>query len=229
MEKLRFPCLVMDHDDTVVNSTAVVHFPAFLDAMRQLRPEMNLSGYTLEDYFRVNFQPGILPYYRKVLGFSDEEMQREYEIWQEHVARTIPRVYPGVADLIRRYTALGGTVCVISHSVDVNIRRDWQAGGLPEPRLIYGWEQPPERRKPAPFPLLDIMERLGFAPKEMLVVDDLKPGYDMARAAGVAFAAALWSHEIPEIRDFMQAKCDHAFTAPEALADWLFLREEGEA
>ena len=206
MEKLRFPCLVMDHDDTVVNSTAVVHFPAFLDAMRQLRPEMNLSGYTLEDYFRVNFQPGILPYYRKVLGFSDEEMQREYEIWQEHVARTVPRVYPGVADLIRRYTALGGTVCVISHS-----------------------EQPPERRKPAPFPLLDIMERLGFAPKEMLVVDDLKPGYDMARAADVAFAAALWSHEIPEIRDFMQAKCDHAFTAPEALADWLFLREEGEA
>ncbi len=221
MEKLRFPCLVLDHDDTVVNSTAVVHFPAFLDAMRRLRPETDLSGYTLEDYFRMNFHPGLMPYYRETLGFTDGEMQQEYEIWQEHVRETIPQVYPGVADLVRRYTALGGTVCVISHSVDFNIRRDWRAGGLPEPRLVYGWEKPPEQRKPSPFPLLDIMRRLNFAPEEVLMVDDLKPGYDMACSAGVPFAAALWSHGIPEIRDFMCANCEHAFTSPEALAAWI--------
>ena len=225
MSRLRYPCLVLDHDDTVVNSTAVVHFPAFLDAMRQLRPDTDVSGWTLEGYFRVNFHPGLMPFYREDLRLTDEEMEEEFRIWQEHVRQTIPQVYPGVRDLIRRYTALGGTVCVISHSVDRIIRRDWQAGGLPEPRLIYGWEKPPEQRKPSPYPLLDIMRQLHFAPEEVLVVDDLKPGYDMARAAGVAFAAALWSHEIPEIRDFMRANCEHAFTEPEALAAWLMPQE----
>ena len=52
------------------------------------------------------------------------------------------------------------------------------------------------------------MERFGLEPQELLVVDDLKPGYDMARAAGVPFAAAGWANDIPEIEQFMRKNCD---------------------
>ena len=48
-----------------------------------------------------------------------------------------------------------------------------------------------------------------FGPEELLVVDDLKPGHDMARAAGVPFAAAGWANDIPEIEQFMRKNCDH--------------------
>ena len=52
---MEYPCLVVDHDDTVVNSTATVHFPSFCEFMAIHYPQMH---YTLEDYFLKNFSPG---------------------------------------------------------------------------------------------------------------------------------------------------------------------------
>ncbi len=216
---LRYPCLVLDHDDTVVNSTATVHYPAFLDAMARMRGGSRMS---LEGYFRINFDPGFMAYMRDEQHFSDADFEEEYRIWQSWVRDRIPEAYPGIGALVRRQLAEGGQVCVVSHSVDTNIRRDWKANGLPEPALVYGWEQPDGRRKPSPWPLEETMRRLGYAPGQVLMVDDLKPGADMAEAAGVAFAAALWSHSIPEIRAYWHAHCANCFETPDSLARWLF-------
>lgn len=42
------------------------------------------------------------------------------------------------------------------------------------------------------------------------MVDDLKPGYDMARACGVPFACAGWSdNQIPVVREYMRKYCDY--------------------
>ncbi len=216
---LRYPCLVLDHDDTVVNSTATIHYPAYLEAMERMRGGSDLS---LEDYFRVNFDPGFIEFMRREHHFTEADFDEEYGIWQDCVKRRIPEVYPGMDRVIRRQLALGGHVCVVSHSVDFNIRRDYRANGLPEPGLIYGWERPPEERKPSPFPLEDIMRRLGLKPGDLLMVDDLKPGFDMAQAAGVPFAAALWAHRIPEIHAYMRQFSPNCFDAPAELEQWLF-------
>ena len=72
----------------------------------------------------------------------------------------------------------------------------------------------------------DIMEKLRFAPGEMLVLDDLKPGYDMARAANVPFAAALWSNDIPEIEAFMRGNCGLCFKTIAQFRDYLFSGKE---
>ena len=80
---MRFPCLVLDHDDTVVNSTAVIHFPSFLAYLAQVRPGLS---YTLDDYFRKNFDLGIIPLFKDELGFTDEELEGEYQFWQNWVA-----------------------------------------------------------------------------------------------------------------------------------------------
>ncbi len=219
MKQPNYKCLVLDHDDTVMDSTAHVHWPAFLVALDELRPGTTI---TLEDYFRMNFHPGFLEYCTKTLGFTDRDMDRELEIWKTYVKDHVPTVYPGMARIIRRQKALGGLVCVVSHSFDFNIRRDYEANGLPQPDAIYGWELPVERRKPDPWALEQIMARFGLSPSELLMVDDLKPGYDMARAAGVPFAAACWAYDVPEIRSFLEQNCERAYTDPAQLETLLF-------
>ncbi len=216
---LKYKCLILDHDDTVMDSTAHVHHPAFLVSLAELRPGHTIS---LEDYFRMNFHPGFVEYCRRELGFTEAEFDREVEMWKEYVADHIPTAYPGMARIIRRQKELGGLVCVVSHSFDFNIRRDYAANGLPEPDAVYGWELPPERRKPDPWALYQIMERFGLRPEQTLVVDDLKPGYDMAHVARVPFAAACWAYDVPEIRRFMEQNCALAFIDPTDLERYLF-------
>ena len=126
---MRFPCLVLDHDDTVVNSTAVIHFPSFLAYLAQVRPGLS---YTLDDYFRKNFDPGIIPLFKDELGFTDEELEGEYQFWQNWVATRVPEAYPGMREILERYKARGGKIAVISHSVSDVIRRDYRENGLPD-------------------------------------------------------------------------------------------------
>lgn len=217
--KLNYKCLILDHDDTVMDSTASIHYPAFLSSLNELRPGTTIS---LDDYFRVNFDPGFLPYLTNVLSFTPEELDRELEIWKGFVKERIPAVFPAVARIIRRQKEAGGLICVISHSFEHNIRRDYKANGLPQPDAVYGWEQSPDRRKPAPWPLEQVLARFGLRREDALVVDDLKPGYDMAQAVGVPFAAACWAYDVPEIRAFMESNCVLACTDPEKLAQALF-------
>lgn len=35
---MTYPCLVLDHDDTVVNSTATVHYPCFAEYTAKFSP-----------------------------------------------------------------------------------------------------------------------------------------------------------------------------------------------
>ena len=64
---MRYRCLVLDHDDTLVNSTATIHFPCFCEFLKEVRP--NAKKYTLEDYFRKNFDPGVLAFLPKRSAF----------------------------------------------------------------------------------------------------------------------------------------------------------------
>lgn len=216
---MKYKCLVLDHDDTVMDSTEDLHYPAFLDALSQMRPGVTLS---LQDYFLLNFKPGFLEYCQDVLNFTDEELERETGIWLSWVKRIVPRAYPGMARIIRRHVKEGGLICVVSHSVDKNILRDYRENGLPTPSLVYGWERPREERKPEAFPLLQIMEKLQLKPEEMIMIDDLKPGYDMAKKCRVDFAAAGWAYDVKEIRDYMKANCENYFQTPEELEKFLF-------
>ena len=216
---LKFRCLVLDHDDTVVNSTATVHYPSFVEYMRLHHPNVHL---TLEDYFRYNFSPGVVPMFTDICGLTLEEMYDEEAFWKEYVRKHVPKAYPGIADILREHRSRGGLITVVSHSFSENILRDYRENDLPLPDQVYGWEYPPEQRKPSPWPLLRIMETCGLKPADLLVVDDLKPGYDMARAAGVPFAAAGWANRIPEIESFMRENCDRYFKTVAALRDFLF-------
>ena len=205
MKRMKYKCLVLDHDDTTVDSTPVIHYPAFVKILEELRPGIFVS---METFLEKNFSPGLRSFYIDELGFSQDEMRREWEVWREFVGSIIPPFFPGMPELIRRQRDAGGSVCVISHSFPEFIRRDYDAAGVPQPDLIFGWDSDRSRCKPSPWPMQEIMRITGYSPNDILMVDDLKPGLDMARASGVAFASCGWSHQVPSIRAYMAENAD---------------------
>lgn len=216
---MKYRCLVLDHDDTVVNSTPVIHYPAFKKILEDLRPGV---FYTQEEFLALNLDPGLWPFYKQVLHFTDEELSLESEIWHGFVERVIPPFFPEMKDLIDRFRKAGGIVCVVSHSFEDMIRRDYRAAGVAEPEWIFGWNNDRSKCKPNPYPLEEILRRTGLDREDLLMVDDLRPGYEMARNCGVDFAACGWGYEVPEIEAFMRANADYYLASVAELETLLF-------
>lgn len=71
---MKYKCLVFDHDDTVVNSTATIHHPCFEEYLALRRPGMTCS---LEEYFRHSFDGGFIPLARDHYGMTDADFADE--------------------------------------------------------------------------------------------------------------------------------------------------------
>lgn len=217
---LRYPCLVLDHDDTVVQSEKDVNFPFFQYILNEFRPGTSV---TLEQYTAGCFHLGFAEMCRKWYGFTERELVEEYQGWQRYIRAHTPAAFPGIGAVIHRQKELGGKICVVSHSCEENITRDYQAhfGILPDD--IYGWDLPESQRKPSTYPLEQIMKKYGFAPEELLVVDDMKPAYEMAHNAGVPIAFAAWSRQEGGVLwEEMRKLCNFSFDTPEKLGAFLF-------
>ena len=217
---LKYPCLVLDHDDTVVQSELTVNFPYFLLTLDNFRPGATISA---EEYADGCYRMGFANMCRQRFSFTEQEILEEYTGWKEYIKTHIPDPFPGIGDVIRKQKALGGKVCVVSHSCNENITRDYRThfGILPDD--IYGWDLPEELRKPSTWPLEQIMVKYSLAPNQLLVVDDMKPAWVMASKASVPVAFAAWSRKnFPEITAEMTRLCDYSFQTPEELGRFLF-------
>lgn len=217
---LKYPCLVLDHDDTVVQSEATVNYPFFCYILDQFRPGTKI---TLEEYTRGCFQLGFADMCRKWYGFTEQEIEVEYHGWQAYIVHHTPDPFPGIGNVIRRQKEEGGLICVVSHSCIQNITRDYTAhfGVLPDD--IYGWDLPEEKRKPSTYPLEQIMAKYSLKPNQLLVVDDMKPAWEMASKVGVPIAFAGWGRlDCPELSQQMRQLCDFSFTSTEDLEKFLF-------
>ena len=168
------------------------------------------------------FDPGFDDLCRKILRFNEEEMVFEVANWKRFGEATVPTGVDGIRGIVEAQRRAGGVVAVVSHSVEKTIKRDWTArfGTLPD--IIYAWDDDPLRRKPSPFPLADLTERFGCSPSDILVVDDLKHGYDMAAAADCDFAYAGWAESARSTRLFMRENAAHYLETPKDLEELLF-------
>ena len=217
---LRYKCLVLDHDDTAVMSEATVNYPCFLEALKKFRPGETM-GYA--EFARWCFQYEFTEFLRIKYGFTDEELMEEYHMWQDYSKTHIPPAYDGIRELILQQKRSGGLVCVASLSSRENILRDYRTHFGMEPDMIFSCDDPKDRRKPNVYPLKRIMEEYGLSPDEILMVDDLKTGYEMASKAGVPIAFAAWSRlEHPEILKSMDEICNYSFRSTEELQKFLF-------
>jgi len=218
---VKYKCLILDHDDTSVDSTACIHYPAHLEVMRKLRP--GLPSVSLDEWFLKNFSPGIMEYMTGELGFSSDEIQEEYKIWRSFTETRIPPFFSGYLDVLQEFNDRGGIITVVSHSEADLIRRDYgHAGAGHLPSMIFGWDFDEEKRKPHPYPVLEILKNYSLNPDEALILDDLKPAVEMSRRSRVPIAAAGWGHSIPAIRDYMEQNCNYYLSTVEEFRNLLF-------
>ena len=217
---LKYKCLVLDHDDTVVQSMKTLSYPFFLIELEQFRPGETIS---LEEYILECHRIGFAELCRQRFHFTDEEMKIEHQQWMDYILKNIPAPYPGIEKIIHKQREEGGLICVVSHSHADNISRDYQAHFGMQPDAIYGWELPPEKRKPNSWPLQDIMDRYSLKPEEMLVIDDMKLACLMAEPLGVKVCYAGWSGMgVQSLSDEMKALCALNFDTTEEMYRYLF-------
>lgn len=217
---MKYPCIVLDHDETVVQSEKTIGYPCFCATLSRLRPGMSIS---LDEYVQGCHNLGFVDMCRQRFHFSDAELQEEYMDWQEYVRVHVPDPFPGIKEIILKQKEAGGIICVVSHSSKRNIARDYEAHFGLQPDAIYGCDYPKEQQKPFPYPLLDIMKIYGFKPHEMLVVDDMKLACQMAEPLGVPVAFAGWGKtEFPDIAKEMRELCEFSFDTTEDLYQFLF-------
>lgn len=217
---LKYPCLVLDHDDTVVQSEKTLGFPFFKEIMAQIRPDTPI---TYEEYVRGCHELPFADMCRQKWNFTDAELKMELDGWKNYVRTHIPEPFPGIERIIQQQKEAGGLVCVVSLSGEENIRRDYvhHFGILPD--AVYGWDLPEQQRKPNPYPLLDIMKRFSLAEDQLLVIDDLKLAWKMANAVNVPIAFAAWGKlEFADLSEEMRTLCDFSFDSIHALERFLF-------
>ena len=217
---LKYPCLVLDHDDTVVASEIAVNYPCFLEGLHKFRPGEYMDH---PEFVRWCFHHEFADFLRIRYNFTPEEAAEEYEMWKVYARTHIPPVCEGMKEIILEQKRRGGLVCVASLSSRQMIERDYCLHIGIRPDMIFSGDDPRPQRKPNPYPLEKIMEVYGLSPAELLVVDDLKTGLQMAKAAHVPIAAALWCRQdAPEIIDYMTGHCDFAFDTTGELHQFLF-------
>ena len=217
---LKYPCLVLDHDDTVVQTLKTLSYPFWCLELEQFRPGTTM---TMSEYVTQCHQLGFGDMCRVTFRFTEEELKQEHKQWMEYIMDHIPDPFPGMDRIIRRQKESGGKIFVVSHSHEDNILRDYDTHFGIRPDGIYGWERPEPERKPNPFPLQDIMDRWGYTPDQILVVDDMLLACRMADPLGVKVAFAGWDDMgVPELREEMRKRCAFTFTSTEELEKFLF-------
>jgi len=216
----KYRCLVLDHDDTVVQSMKTLSYPFWCMELELFRPGVTQS---LEDYILECHNRGFAGLCRDCFHFTDEELKKEHGMWMEYVMTHVPDPYPGIKKIIHRQRAEEGLICVVSHSHADNILRDYRTHFGMEPDAVYGWELPPHQRKPDPYPLEDIMRRYSLKLEEILVVDDMKLACQMADPLDIRVAYSGWNGlGIGEIEEEMRSLCAYSFDSTEKLYKFLF-------
>jgi beta-phosphoglucomutase-like phosphatase (HAD superfamily) len=221
-KQLRYKFLLIDHDDTSVDSTPHIHYPAHRKQMESIgRDAETLS---LTDWFGVNFEPGLKSYWYDILKLSDDELDSFYKIWRGITTQKTPDFFPGLLDLLYHFSQSGGKVVVVSHSEPDIILENYLAKSTKfQPDHIIGFTGDHSKNKPHPWPIEECERRFGARREEMLVVDDLKPGLIMARNAGVDSAAVGWSHGHPKLHKYAEEHCTFFLESIKELEFALFI------
>lgn len=199
---MRYQCLIIDHDDTLLNSTVEVHYPCMVACLEKLRPDTPLS---FDEFAEYNFDLGFHAYATDILHLNAEEKVIQAKIWHDWVDTHRAALFPHAKEVLERFKAAGGTLIVSSHNEQKHILADYADAGCPQPDAVFGWDLDIEKRKPAPYTIEQIEQRFGIAREDMVMLDDMKIGYNMCKATGVDFIYADWAKKPARLRAQMRS------------------------
>lgn len=216
---MKYKCMILDFDDTLVMSTREIHYPSFLETLQILKPNEKCS---LREYIDLSFNLGFVPMCKERFGFSDEDIKVEEKLWKEYTKKVIPSLYDGIKELLDEFKKRGGIIIIVSHSVERFIMEVFNKYNLPTPDRIYDWDNK-EYQKPSPKSVFEAMREYNLKEKDILSIDDLKHGYDMAIQSKIDFAYAGWAEtKTKVIDDFMSKNATYYLNTIKDWYDLLF-------
>lgn len=197
---MRYKCIVIDHDDTVAATTEEIHYPSFKKSLKAIRPQLKIS---FEEYINYSFEPGFECFLKEILELNGEEMRLMYDNWEKDTKDITAIFYKEIKDFLLDFHSKNGLIAVATHSNRARVEKDYMFNLGFIPYEIFAWELGKDKRKPSPYAVKEIMSKYKLKPEEILVIDDLKPGLDMAKSAGVDFLWAAWAYNKPLFHEYM--------------------------
>ena len=183
--------LFIDHDDTVVNSQATIHYPAFVQAIEIMRPNQTILDF--QQYIKLTATIGFERILAEIYHFTPQEIKTEYELWQQINRSIIPPAFANVGQILQRFIANGNYLVVYSANTKANISRDYDHHFKFQPHTIIAHAHDSPYQKPARTPLLLWMHQHQITPLNAIILDDSPMMIETARRCNCTFLAANWS------------------------------------
>ena len=122
---LKYKCLILDHDDTGVKSTPNIHYPSFVEALQDLRP--NDEPITFEEFVRYwHYNPGFSSLCTDILSnFQREQNKSINKTFRKIYCVNGTRFFIFICRNHSKFKKQGGIVTVVSHSERSRIERDY--------------------------------------------------------------------------------------------------------
>jgi HAD superfamily hydrolase (TIGR01549 family) len=174
--------ILFDLDGTLLDS-----FQSHLETYRA-----TLAGFGVAldaRQFGRHYSPNWNEFYRRV-GLAPRHWDAASAAWLREAAGHQPRLFPGVAAMLRRlqrHFHLG----VVTAGSRSRVHADLERGGIHGLFEVVVTADDVREPKPAPEGLQLALRTLGSAPHQALYVGDTGPDYTFARAAGVPFVAVV--------------------------------------
>lgn len=212
---MKYKCFMLDHDDTLVASSRSIHYPAYCDMIAHFRPQV--QPVSIEEFMNKCFNPGIERFYRETYGFNDEELKEEYLMWREYVLKNNAPIFDGLKEVLTDYKKQGGIVVSHTHNHhDIVVRDFINLVGF-EPDEIFSVDSDPEYVKPHTQSIDYLKNKYKLESKDMVMMDDLSYGYEMAKKASIDFIAPGFGIYSYDIKEFFLSRATYYIEDPKQL------------
>lgn len=205
---MNYKHIIFDIDGTLQNSEKAV-----LLSWQRLVKTMLKKELSLEDLRCTLGIPGEAGL--QLLGIKD--MEKGARLWFEYFDQyrlQIP-LFPGIRRTIQELHCAGFTLGVVTSKTKEEYAQDFHPYGLDSYFDTVICMDDTQMHKPNPEPMEEYLRRTGIKPTEALYVGDSVYDQQCARASGVDFAYAGWSHQNTDELD------DRVFMLPEELIQTL--------
>ncbi|KRN95161.1 HAD family hydrolase [Pediococcus stilesii] len=215
---MQYKCLILDHDDTAVDSTATIHYPSFIAATSKLRP--NEKPLTLDEFIGYCFNPGFSKLCTDIMKFTPPEQTYQQKVWHEYTDAVVPTFFPHFISFLEEFKRNNGIITVVTQSESKDIYKAYQNTSI-KPDAVFGWKKGQDKRKPNPHPVKRILSDFELRPEDAILIDDLEPGLKMASECNVPTVVAAWSPKPASISSFLKTNHDHYFKTVDQLANFI--------
>ncbi|MBS3987782.1 MAG: HAD family hydrolase [Erysipelothrix sp.] len=189
--KLRKKCLILDHDDTIINSQESIHYPLFVEVLKQLRP--NIKPIDFERFIELSNEHGFVKMCRLLYHYTPQEIQYEYEYWRQRSSTIQAPSFNGLKEVLTQFVDTGGKIIVYTMNAKQNVIDDYERLFNLTPDVIIAHDSFYKLKKPYRLSLLKALDDLKLNVTECVFIDDTPMLLELKDRLNMDFIAANWA------------------------------------